>query len=88
MDGVASAIRAWLAPRLPALRGHRLYLDRGDATLDAMYPPFQDRVDAWLSTVAAPAGLTVESRVFPGGEHNERAWRTRLAEPLRFLLGG
>jgi enterochelin esterase-like enzyme len=85
--GVAAAVGTWIGPRLPALRDHRLYLDRGDATLDALYPPFQDRVDAWLSAVAAPAGLTVMSRAFPGGEHNERAWRARLAEPFRFLLG-
>lgn len=84
--GVAEALRQWVTPHLPALRGHRLYLDRGDATLDVLYPPFQDRVDAWLATVAAPAGLRVTSRVFPGGEHSERAWRARLAEPLRFLL--
>ena len=85
--GVANALSAWMGPRLAALHGHRLYLDRGDGTLDALYPPFQDRVDAWLASVVGPAGLTVESRVFPGAEHNERSWRARLATPLRFLLG-
>ena len=88
VTGVADGVSAWITPRLSFLGGHRLYLDRGDATLDAVYPPFQDRIDAWLATVAAPAGLTVSSRVFPGGEHNEAAWRRRLAEPLRFVLGG
>ena len=87
IEGVASAVARWMAPKLPSLQHHRLYLDRGDATLDALYPAFQARIDAWLATVAGPAGLTVESRTFPGAEHNERSWRTRLAVPLRFVLG-
>lgn len=86
VQGMAEAFAAWLAPKWPRLRDHRLYLDRGDATLDALYPPFQDAIDHWLEQRAPAAGLRWESRVFPGAEHNEGAWRARLAEPLQFLL--
>lgn len=86
VQGVATAFAAWLEPRWARLRDHRLYLDRGDATLDVLYPPFQDAIDRWLQRRAPAAGLHWETRVFPGAEHNEDAWRARLAEPLQFLL--
>ena len=86
VQGMAAAFAAWLEPRWPKLRNHHLYLDRGDATIDVLYPPFQDAIDRWLRERAPAAGLEWTSRVFPGAEHNETAWRARLAEPLEFLL--
>jgi enterochelin esterase-like enzyme len=86
VQGMAAAFAAWLDPHWSQLRGHRLYLDRGDATLDVLYPPFQDAIDQWLQGRAPAAGLQWQSRAFPGAEHTEVAWRARLAEPLQFLL--
>lgn len=87
VQGMAAAVAAWLEPRWPQLSHHRLYLDRGDATIDVLYPPFQDAIDRWLRQRSPGTGLQWESRVFPGAEHNEAAWAARLAEPLAFLLG-
>ncbi|KQY91310.1 alpha/beta hydrolase [Brevundimonas sp. Root1423] len=70
---------------LPNPRGHRLYFDRGDETLDAFYAVFQSRID---DTVRA-AGWGPDrfrSLVFPGAEHNEASWNQRLDAPLTFLL--
>lgn len=47
---VFEAFLRYLSDNLPASSGsHLLYTDRGDSTLDALYPPYQDRLDSLLS---------------------------------------
>jgi enterochelin esterase-like enzyme len=77
----------WLDTHLPPAGRHRLYFDHGTVWLDGLYAPFQARVDALLGARGYRRGVDWESRVFEGDEHNEAAWRTRLATPLKFLLG-
>lgn len=77
----------WLAAHLPDPNTHRLYFDHGTATLDALYPPFQARMDAALREGGYIEGKNTMTRRFEGAEHNEAAWRTRVDIPLRFLLG-
>jgi enterochelin esterase-like enzyme len=77
----------WLATHLPDPRTHRLYFDHGTATLDAQYAPFQPRVDAMVRANGYVDGRTLDTRVFEGAEHSERAWRQRVQVPLEFLLG-
>ncbi|MFC5579057.1 alpha/beta hydrolase-fold protein [Lysobacter niabensis] len=77
----------WLGTHLPDPRTHRLYFDHGTATLDAQYAPFQQRVDAIVREHGYRDGRNFSSRVFPGAEHSERAWRSRVEVPLEFLLG-
>jgi enterochelin esterase-like enzyme len=75
----------YLSRTLPAPEGRRLYLDRGTATLDALYGPAQ----AFVDQIVRERGYGVsgyESRVFEGAEHSERAWSERLEIPLLFLL--
>jgi enterochelin esterase-like enzyme len=87
VDDLADAFLAWLDAHLPRAGAHRLYLDRGTRTLDALYAPWQARADALLAAHGYRAGIDLLSRVFEGAAHDERAWRARLAEPLAFLLG-
>ena len=48
---VFEAFLCYLSDHLPASSGsHLLYTDRGDSTLDALYPPYQDRLDSLLSS--------------------------------------
>lgn len=64
----------------------KIYMDRGDQTLDALYPFYQDRLDRMFKD----AGWDDEhymSKVFPGQAHEENAWASRLDIPLCFLLG-
>ncbi len=78
----------WLSAHLPGPRMHRLYFDHGTATLDAMYPPFQARMDKALRESGYSEGSNWITRRFEGAEHNEAAWRKRVDIPLLFLLGG
>ncbi len=76
----------WMATHLPPPGEHRLYFDFGTATLDALYPPLQARMDAALRA-AGWSARDWTTRRFEGAEHNEAAWKARLDQPLRFLLG-
>ena len=77
----------WLRTALPAPGAHRFYYDYGTATLDALYPPFQTRMDAAMRERGYREGEDWITRRFDGAEHNEAAWKARLDVPLRFLLG-
>jgi predicted alpha/beta superfamily hydrolase len=81
------AIHRYLQKKLPATRtGHRLYFDYGTATLDRFYPKYQAITDSIMRRRGYTAKQWV-TKEFPGAEHHERAWKTRFAEPLLFLLG-
>jgi hypothetical protein len=61
-------------------------MDRGTATLDALYAPYQQAIDARFVTNGWVKGMDWESRIYPGAEHEENAWATRLPEVLGWLL--
>ncbi len=76
----------YLQAHLPDPATHKLYMDRGNLDLDALYIPFQPFVDE----IVRERGYTETSfmtRVFPGTGHSETAWSQRLDIPLVFLLG-
>jgi hypothetical protein len=73
-------------PSRPA-RPRRVWVDSGDSG------PSADGLDdtrmlaaAWRA-VGYREGVDLRYVVQPGAAHNERAWRTRLPDALRFLLG-
>jgi enterochelin esterase-like enzyme len=75
----------YLGERLPDPATHRLYLDRGTATLDALYGPSFE----FGGEVIRERGYTDANymhKVFPGTDHSENAWSERLEIPLLFLL--
>lgn len=77
---------SYMETHLPDPATHKIYFDYGDATLDAFYPPLQDKADA----VMIKKGFTVnnwQTKYFPGENHSEIAWNKRLHFPLTFLLG-
>lgn len=76
----------WLGAHLPDPKTHRLYFDHGTATLDAMYAPFQARMNKALREGGYVEGENATTHRFEGAEHNEAAWRARVDIPLRFLL--
>jgi len=82
----AAAYRQWLAGHLPAPGSHRIYFDHGTETLDSLYAPHQEQVDALLRSQGWREGVDWTSRVFPGTNHSEAAWRARVDQPLQFLL--
>jgi Putative esterase len=83
---IPAVFRDYLRTNLPSPETHRIYFDYGTETLDALYKPHQDLVDA----IMVSKGYTAENwitREFPGEDHTERAWAKRLHIPLQFLLG-
>jgi enterochelin esterase-like enzyme len=82
---IPDAFVAYLQQHLPDPKTHKLYFDYGTETLDALYPPLQQKVDAVMKS----KGWTSKNwmtREFKGEDHSERAWRKRLEIPLIFLL--
>lgn len=82
---IPDAFVAYLQQHLPDPKTHKLYFDYGTETLDALYPPLQQKVDAVMKS----KGWTSKNwmtREFKGEDHSERAWRKRLEIPLVFLL--
>jgi predicted alpha/beta superfamily hydrolase len=79
------ALLAWVERDFPEPRGQRIYMDRGDQTLDAWYPPLQTRVDALMRDKGYGRGDWL-SLAFPGTEHSEKSWSARLHVPMQFLF--
>ena len=75
------------AAHLPDPATHRYYFDFGTATLDAAYEPYQRRADEALRAAGFVEGQNWITKKFEGAEHSEEAWRQRVDEPLRFLIG-
>ncbi len=80
----AAALRH-LREKLPPPETVRLWMDRGDTELDALYDEAQAQVDALMADKGFRPPRFV-SRVFAGTGHHEEAWRDRLPEVLGFLL--
>jgi predicted alpha/beta superfamily hydrolase len=83
---IAQSFRDWLRTALPPAGVHRLYFDHGTINLDRLYAPHQDKIDALVRDKGYREGVDTLTRVTAGADHNEPAWRARLAVPLTFLL--
>ncbi|WP_337878580.1 alpha/beta hydrolase-fold protein [Rheinheimera sp.] len=83
---VPAQFQAYLSQKLPAPGKVRLYFDYGDQTLDAWYPPLQQKIDAIMQHKGY-SETQWQSRFFPGAAHTESAWAARLDQPLLFLFG-
>lgn len=76
----------WFAHHLPSADTHRIWMDHGTETLDARYAPYQQKMDVQMQKGGFVEGAGWVSRVYPGTEHSEKAWRDRAGEILAFLL--
>ena len=79
------AMFAYMRAKLPAPGRTRIYFDHGDRTLDAMYPPLQQKADEVMRARGYSA-VDHLSLFFPGKDHSETAWAERLQQPVLFLL--
>jgi len=79
-------VEGYLAEHLPAPDINRFYFDYGTEAIDAMYEPYQQRIDALMSTRGYRPGVDLLSHRYLGATHNESAWRDRIEVPLMFLL--
>ncbi|MCA6495470.1 MAG: alpha/beta hydrolase [Chitinophagaceae bacterium] len=83
---VPGAFFVYLKKSLPSPGKHRIYFDHGTETLDAMYASLQKQVDSIMNNKGYGTSQWM-SRNWPGQDHSERSWRSRLQVPLEFLLG-
>jgi enterochelin esterase-like enzyme len=83
---IAQSYRTWLQQHLPTAGHHKIYFDHGDQGLDALYGEHQQQIDQLMRAKNYQQNKDWVTRYFAGTDHNEKAWRARLAEPLRFLL--
>jgi enterochelin esterase-like enzyme len=83
---VASSFEAYLRPSLTSPKTHRLYFDHGTETLDSQYAVYQQRIDRIVAAKGYRQGRNWVTRNFPGQEHNEKSWASRVEVPLQFLL--
>jgi enterochelin esterase-like enzyme len=81
----ANVFGTWLMRSGADPRVNRLYMDRGTAALDAMFPPFAQKIDALMPGLGWQRDATWQSRVFAGAGHDLKAWRARIDAPLLFL---
>jgi predicted alpha/beta superfamily hydrolase len=82
---VPDAFINYLKSNLPDPENHKIYFDYGDQTLDAMYPLLQQRVDEVMKSKDF-TGKNWITKFYPGENHSEKAWNSRLDSPLIFLL--
>ncbi len=83
---IPQAFENYLKAHLPSPATHRIYFDYGNKTLDAMY----GKPQAEVNKVVESKGYTTKdwiTRFFPGDDHSEKSWSSRLQYPLEFLLG-
>ena len=83
---VASSFEAYLRQSLALPKTHRLYFDHGIETLDSQYAVYQQRIDRIVAAKGYRQGRNWVTRNFPGQEHNEKSWASRVDVPLQFLL--
>lgn len=76
----------YLRSNLPSPDTHKLYFDFGTETLDAFYEPFQKQADEILREKGYNEHNWMTKK-YPGQDHSEKAWKSRLDKPLTFLLG-
>jgi len=88
MEGnpIPDAFINYLKTKLPDPKKHKFYFDYGTATLDALYPPLQQKADEVMKEKGF-TGKNWITKEFPGEDHSEKAWHKRLHIPLTFLLG-
>jgi enterochelin esterase-like enzyme len=84
--GYIDVIRAILPSAGPSAGKAKLYFDFGTQGLDRLYEPYQRQVDAIMREKGYREGVDWMTVRHEGADHNEIAWRARLADPLRLLL--
>ena len=82
---IPKAFFDYLKKHLPNPKNHKIYFDYGTATLDAMYEPFQLKVDE-IMKARGFSSKNWSTQKFEGEEHSEKSWNKRLHIPIEFLL--
>ena len=85
-DAIVGAFKSWMVQSRVRPGKNRFYTDHGTINLDSFYEPYSSRMDKVFAEKGWVRGKNWSSRIFPGTDHNEAAWRERVSIPLDFLL--
>ncbi len=80
-----SAIFKYVEANIPDSKNHKMYFDYGDKTLDRHYPQYANTIDDLFIKKGYSAN-NFRNLFFPGANHSEKSWQTRIHIPLSFLL--
>ena len=83
---IANAIIMYVKDKIPSPTRRKIYFDHGDLGLDGQYGQSQVIVDD-IFVAKGYKGKRWNSKVFPGTDHNERAWQQRLDQVVVALMG-
>ena len=75
----------YLENNLPQHPKKNIYMDYGDLTLDALYKPFQLKIDSVFYKLGYNQ-TNWQTKFFKGTDHSEPAWANRVEVPVMFLL--
>jgi len=82
---VPPAFFNYLQKHLPDPDKHLIYSDCGDQGLDASYPVLQSQFERILNEKGYTDKQTLNV-IYPGQDHSEKAWKSRLSKPLEFFI--
>jgi predicted alpha/beta superfamily hydrolase len=66
----------------------RLWMDHGDQTLDAFYPPYQADMTKEVEKLGWKQDRDFVARAYPGTAHDENAWAARMDDIFGWTLAG
>jgi len=75
----------YISSNLPDPESCRIYFDYGTETLDALYEPYQKKIDALMISHGYD-DTNWKTLKFEGKDHSEKSWSERLTIPLEFIL--
>lgn len=64
----------------------RLWMDHGDQTLDAYYPPYQAMINSEIEKLGWRRDRNFVARSYPGAPHEENAWAARMDDIFGWTL--
>ena len=80
-------VAQWFDEHWPNPGMNRVYFDYGTETMDALYEPFQLKMNDVMRKHGYTEGDDWITRCFEGADHSPKSWNRRLHVPLKFLLG-
>ena len=86
-EEIPAVFNAYVKQNITPERVGKIYFDYGTETLDAMYEPFQNKVNLVLEENGFVLGENWTTEKFPGAAHDEKSWAARLHIPLIFAFG-
>jgi len=82
---IPEAIYKYLSSNLPDPKSHSIYFDYGTEEIDALYKPYQQKVDQMMR-LKGYDDKNWMTKVFEGAKHTQNSWGERLHLPLTFIL--